>query len=350
VALDQVTFKTLFSFPYDPAGGKKTINFYRQGGVTVVDRLEPVDLAYLKDIPRSQVVGAVAKGILALWFNQRIAAPSAQLNGGAPIFTDARVRMAFVEAFDRCGALRAVLGLRDCHDRNYVTDEPAVPTSPSYDPTVTLPAFNPTDAARLLDSVGFPVVKGIRRLRDGTTPLTLTLTTAHRTEAYHDFVSRLRQDYARYLHVTVNEALPVGDSFDDASTTGAFDIGLLQMRNGSDPEELVGYGYDSASIPSTLNPKGSNFFGVIDPWMVAQGQAAAETLNVAQRADITKAMARHLAEQLYLLPVLLLADITLVAPTLCNYKQAPPRGPGPAKAGYLWNMADWYLASGPACP
>jgi ABC-type transport system substrate-binding protein/transcriptional regulator with XRE-family HTH domain len=177
VALEQVTFKTLFSFPYDPLADEKMISFYRQGGVTVVDRLEPPDFASLKDIPNAKVeVGGPGKGVLALWFNQRTAAPSAHLNGGEPIFTDPRVRKAFVEAFDRCGALRAELGLRDCHDRTFVTDEPAVPGKPGYDPNVTLPAFNPTDAAKLLDSAGFPVVHDVRRFQDGTTPLTLTLT------------------------------------------------------------------------------------------------------------------------------------------------------------------------------
>ncbi|HEV2235987.1 MAG TPA: ABC transporter substrate-binding protein, partial [Ktedonobacterales bacterium] len=344
--LDQVTFKTLFSYPYDPDSGKKMIASYRQGGVTVVDRLGPPDLAYLTDIPSSKVVISPGQTILEFGFNQRTEALNARPNGGASIFTDASVRRAFVEAFDRCGALRAVLGLEDCQDRNFVSDEPTVPSNPDYDQNVSLPAYNPTDAARLLDRAGFPVVNGIRRFRDGTTPLTLTLASGHFTEFYQGFARRLQQDYARNLQIAVPMESPATDLSSDPFFTGAFDLGIFTLGIDPDPaQNLPLFGWDYPNIPSAQT-YGSNWFGLIDPWMVAQGKLATRTEDEAQRAVIYKEMTRHVTEQLYFQPVLVLADVTLIQPTLCNFKKWPVQRGG----AYLWNIADWYLARGSSCP
>jgi ABC-type transport system substrate-binding protein/class 3 adenylate cyclase len=345
VALDQVTFKTLFSNPRDPAAGEKMIAFYRQGDVTVVDSLGPPDLAYLGDIASGEVVSSPGQIALVFSFNQRTTALNARANGGGSIFTDLSVRKAFVEAFDRCGALRAMLGLRDCSDHNFVTDENAAPSNPDYDQNVILPAYNPPDAARLLDQAGYPVVAGIRRYRDGITPLALTLSSGYGTEAYQGMAHRLQQDYARNLHIAVYLESPVGGLSTETGFTGAFDIGIAEVAVGPDPSQnLVTFGWDSASIPSPENPDGNNIFGLTDPWVVTQGQLAARTGNEAQRAVVYKDIARHVAEQLDFLPVLIVADIALVQPTLCNYKKWPSGG------GYLWNLADWYLARGPSCP
>jgi hypothetical protein len=50
------------------------------------------------------------------------------------------------------------------------------------------------------------------------------------------------------------------------------------------------------------------------------------------------------AQQIYVEPVLILGDVTLVKPTLCNFKKFPEFGFN------TWNIADWYLARGSSCP
>jgi Bacterial extracellular solute-binding proteins, family 5 Middle len=144
------------------------------------------------------------------------------------IFDDLNVRTALTEAFDRCAALRTVLRIRDCADPTFRTDELTAPPASDYDPTVTLPAYNPTAAAALLDHAGYRVVGGVRRYKDGTTPLDLTVSLSRAALPYAGFAQRLQQDYARNLHIAVHILNPPGQLFGEGSpsVTGAFDIGL----------------------------------------------------------------------------------------------------------------------------
>jgi ABC-type transport system substrate-binding protein len=68
---------------------------------------------------------------------------------------------------------------------------------------------------------------------------------------------------------------------------------------------------------------------------VAQYRLAAQTFGLDQQAEVYKQIVRHVTEQLDFLPMLINADITLVKPTLCNFKKWPTYG------AYVWNMADW---------
>lgn len=345
-ALDQVTFETLWSpAGPDPTIGAKLITAYRQSGLTVADGLQPIDLTHLTGIPKGEVITNPVPELITLGFNQRSVAPNARANGGVSIFADIAVRKAFVEAFDRCGALKAVLGLRDCNDPNYHTDEPTARPSVDYDASVSLPAYNPTDAARLLDLAGFPVVDGVRRSKDGTTPLRLFVSLSFGATPYVDMARRLQQDYARNLHIAVQIENPPGQLLGDTGFLGAFDIGIC--RCGPDSPDPVAnlvatWGFDAASIPSAQNPNGINLLGLIDPWVVAQDRLGRQTVDGGQRATVYKGMARHVTGQFDLLPLLIIADVALVRPTLCNVKKWPEF------SFYLWNMADWYVA--PKCP
>jgi ABC-type transport system substrate-binding protein len=287
------------------------------------------------------VVSSPVPTILTMGFNQRDVAPSARANGGVSLFANPTLRRAFIEAFDRCGALKAALGLRDCNNPNFHTDEHAAPNDSDYDPSVTLPPYNPTDADKLLTHAGYLVVDGVRRYKDGTTPIELTLTLSFGGTPYVDLAKRLQQDYHSNLQITVHIAPEDGDTL----LKGAFDIDMWREDVGPDPvNNFGGWGFDRASIPSKQNPNGRNALGLIDPWVVAQYQLAIQTVDGAQRAEVYKGIARHVTEQVDFLPLLVIADIVLVKPTLCNFKKWPMYG------GYLWNLADWYLAGGSACP
>lgn len=348
-ALDQVTFETvwtpdLLDHPEQwPAARDALVATYRRDDLMMADGLGPLDLAYLGGIPKEEVAASPIPQIITMGFNQRGVAPNARANGGVSIFTDLTLRKAFIEAFDRCAALQAVLGLRDCNDRNFVTDEHAAPPTPDYDPTVTLPAYNLTDAARLLDAAGYHVVNGVRRYRDGTTPLRIFVSLSGGATPFAGVAHRLQQDYTRNLHIAVQLENPLGQLMGGVGVTGAFDIAMWRESVGPDPEQnLGGWSWNAANIPSAQNPNGINFLGLIDPWVVAQDRLGTETVDGDQRAAVYKGIVRHVAEQADYMPVLILADITLVKPTLCNYKKWPDLG------FYLWNMADWYVA--PRCP
>jgi ABC-type transport system substrate-binding protein len=320
---------------------------YKQGGMTLALDLVPLDLSHLGGIPTGEVLNSPAPSIVVLGFNQRDVAPNAKANGGVSIFDDLNVRTALTEAFDRCAALRAVLGIRDCTNPTFHTDEYSAPPASDYDPTVTLPAYNPTAAAALLDRAGYPVVDGVRKFKDGTTPLQLTVSLSSAALPYAGFAQRLQQDYARTLHITVRILNPPGQLFGQGSpsVTGAYDIGVWGDAWNPDPVgHMASLGWTSASIPSAQNATGAqgNLLGLIDPWVLAQDQLGSQTVDADQRAEVYQELQRHVVQQIDFVPLLMAADTALVQPTLCNFKKWPALGEN------LWNIAEWYVAQ--TCP
>jgi ABC-type transport system substrate-binding protein len=336
--------------PPEPQWVNTLVTTYRQGGVDLVDGLSTHDLSRLGGIPKAQVIFTPSPNWVEVGFNQRAVAPNAQANGGVSIFSDLTVRKAFVEAFDRCAAIRAQLGISNCSDPNLRTDEMAVLPAPDYDPTVTLPGYNPADAARLMDQAGYPVVDGVRRAKDGHTPLRLTIGISPGGAQFPLVAQRMKQDYTRNLKIAVILVSPPDffAAFADGGIAlrGNFDIWLVGDNGDFDPQlsaELsILASTDATDVPSVQNPLGGNLLGIDDPLVGQQKQLGSQTPDPDQRAAVYRELQRHFALQFYAEPVFILADVALAKPTLCNYKQSP------VFPGKLWNIADWYVAS--SCP
>jgi class 3 adenylate cyclase/ABC-type transport system substrate-binding protein len=359
-ALDQVTFIA------DPAGGMHTGDSwsqedeslsagYRSGSFDIVEGLTVPDVRQLGAIPAAQVISSPLPSIGLLAFNQRGAAPNAQANGGVSIFSDRTVRQAFVEAFDRCGALRAVVGISNCADPNLVTDELTTAASADYDPSFKLPAYNPTDAAKLLTDAGYLVVDNIRRARDGKTPLQISVNLLSYTAAqYMPIAERMQQDYERNLKITVHlvvdtitfDTNPYGQP---GLESGDFDIGVYgEFDSTTDPADValdstVIGAPDTQDIPNATKPNGSNTYGVIDPYIITKVNEGQMAPPGDQSNLVFSNLERYVAEQYYAEPFYINSDVALVKPTICNYKKNPNPG-----VGNEWNMADWYIA--PSCP
>jgi ABC-type transport system substrate-binding protein len=353
-ALDKVTFVSVNpQWPQGPPEAQSVdtlVTQYRQGAVDLVEGLSSLDLSRLGGIPKTAVITSPVIQILDIGFNQRAEALNAQANGGVSIFADKNVCKAFVEAFDRCAAVRAQLGISNCADPNLFTDELTAPPAQDHDPSVKLPGYNPADAARLMDRAGYPVVDGIRRNKDGKTPLQISIDLPPGGAQAPLIGQRMQQDYRRNLKIRVTLesdphffVSPVPQTM--KVVTGAFDIAFYE-DDGAPAlvwnAQLILGPTDSADITSTQNLAGSNFLGVIDPWVVKQEQLGAETQDYDQRASVFRDVKGHIAQQFYLEPVFIKADVALVKPTLCNFKKWPYTGDN------AWNMADWYVA--PSCP
>jgi ABC-type transport system substrate-binding protein len=346
-ALDSVTVFTVDpAWPNGPPRSQVVdtlIADYRQDTADLVDWLGPLDLRRLGGIPKAQVITNPVVQFLDIGFNQRVVAPNAQANGGVSIFSSPNIRKAFVEAFDRCTAVRAQLGTGTCTDPNLFTNELSVPTAPDYDPTITLPGYNPTDAARLMDQAGYPVVDGVRRYKDGKTPIHLAIDMSPGASEAALILTRMQQDYSRNLKIAVTLVPSPGFlHLHGRRMTGNFDIYLVADQGSPDPvfnlPTILGTA-DIADIPSAQIPTGSNVLGIIDPLMVQQMQLGNETVDSYQRDSVYRELQRHVAQQFYVEPVFIVANVSLVKPTLCNFKASPQAGSN------LWNMADWYVAS-----
>jgi ABC-type transport system substrate-binding protein len=348
-ALDTVTFVTDEPDPAHPPSPSQLadtlVGAYRQGTLDEVENLSPLALSRLRGIPTAQVVISPLINILDFWFSRRAQAPNVQANHGVSIFDDIAVRKAFVEAFDRCGAVRAQLGISTCTDPNLFTNELSAPPALDYDPTITLPGYNRTDAARLMTQAGYPVVDGLRRYKDGRTPIELTIALSPAASNDAIIEQRLQQDYQHNLGIGVTFTDLSPPHFGDIITTGTFDIAMWVDTGSIEPvlnAILILGRTDAADIPSAQNPNGSNVLGIIDPYIVSQDVRAEATQDPKQAAEIHKQRLRYIAQQFYVEPVLILADVALVKPTLCNFKKFPEFGFN------TWNIADWYVAS--TCP
>jgi ABC-type transport system substrate-binding protein/transcriptional regulator with XRE-family HTH domain len=326
------------------------INRYRQGTLDLAAPLEPFDLRQLGGVPRSQVQIAPASDTIELAFNQRGEAPNARANGGVSIFTDRKVRQAFIEAFNRCAAVQALLGNVACDDPNIFTDESdATAAVAAYDPTFKLPAYNPTDAARLLDSAGYHVVNGVRRNKDGVTPLALDIVISPGASASLSLAQQMQQDFARVLDVGVTIDNKQIAFWKKASPiqTGVFDLMLDDSENSINPINRLTIDKGTFDKNSIYNvpPQNYNPFGIIDPQMNQRDQLAAKTTSDDQRAVILLNLHRDFSRRYYIEPMYIHASIALKKPTLCNFKLWPNGW------SFMWNIADWYVAPGSqGCP
>ena len=326
------------------------INMYRQGLIDLALGAGSRNLTQLNSIPKRQVIISPSPVITFLAFNQREQAPNAQANGGVSIFTDHTVRQAFVEAFDRCAAVRAEFGNVTCGDPNWFTDESdSTPSDQIYDPTFKLPGYNPTDAARLLDAAGYPVVDGIRRNKDRVTPLQVEIIPLPSVSASTALLQRLQQDYTRNLQIQVI-FLDYKRAYDRA-VSGDFDLMLGTQSGQADPIMRLTNDmgpFDRASIPTPQHPPISpffNWFGIVDGQVTQRETLAAQTTSEEQRTLILRSLQRYFSGQFYVEPVYVRADISLTKPTLCNIKHWPQFGFD------FWNIADWYIAPGSqGCP
>jgi peptide/nickel transport system substrate-binding protein len=352
-ALDQVTLVSMaqdfpaaisaHQFPISQMQAD-VINRYRQGELDLAAGLQPTNLSQLGGIPHREVISASGHDFTELGFNWRSAAPNAQANGGVSIFTDRKVRQAFVEAFDRCAAVRALLGSVNCQDPNLFTDEAEVAYPDSaYDQTVHLPGYNPTDAAKLLDGEGYPVVDNIRRSKDGRTPLQLTLVVSPGASNDAVVAQRLQQDYQNNLHIGMSVVMLKG--LGSSLISGNFDLMLSVQQTSADPigRLTAALGpFDSADIIGPKNPHGWNPLGIIDPYANQKDQLAATVISDDQRTGVLRDLERYLSQQYYVEDIYVRASIWLAKPTLCNLKHWPQDGSD------LWNIADWYVAQ--TCP
>ncbi len=201
-----------------------------------------------------------------------------------------------------------------------------------------------------MDGAGYPVVNGVRRAKDGQTPLQITIDLPTYAAGVPVIAQRIEQDYGRNLQIAVT-LVSAPDFFGAPSYSTAnsqaredFDIVLGSAGGSPDPvSHAFEYGPTAtADIPSAQNPFGGNYLGIVDPWVVQRAQLGGETLDSDQRANVYRGIERHMAQAFYVEPVFITADVALVKPTLCNFKMWPQPGFN------LWNLADWYVA--PSCP
>lgn len=304
--LDKLIFKS--------TGDKDVmIQSFKTGTFDKVEDMTVADLPKLAGLPTNQVVSAPQISMEHFEFNQRADAPNAATNDGASIFADANVRKAFVESFNRCAALVAIIG-ESCDQPNVVTNELTAPPAFDYTANTPWPAYNVSDAAALMDAAGYKLVNGKRTYKDGKTPIVLNLASTTGNPVRSSFQALAAQAWSSALNITVNVS-----NFKSGTLFGVFnkggilsnskyDISMFAYTFGPDPginfDGLVG----PNTIPSVDNAGGGNYSGVNDPKIndfLTQGD---KELDFAKRAKIYKDMQTYIASQFDFYPLYIRPD------------------------------------------
>jgi ABC-type transport system substrate-binding protein len=323
------------------------IQGFKRGEIDLATDFEPIDNRAIRiaGIPNGHVITSPQFSLVEEHFNLRNVAPNAKGNNGVSIFADPNVRKAFFEAFDRCSALKA-LDIGSCNDPNIRTDELSMPPAWDYDPSVHQPGYNPTDAAGLMDLSGYPVVNGVRRFKDGKTPLTLTLATytlGTLCQECNPLSQRIVHDLQTNLHIKVNifttsDPRQLAAPYAQGGTlaTGAFDLAVyFNGYGGPDPMQRLAQ-LMSQQIPSADNPFGQNFGGVNDPYIDSQIEKGVATLDFTERQPLYRDLMKYIANQNLIESLYIAADVTLSRHTVGNYVQ------NSVNVVVDWNLQDWY--------
>jgi peptide/nickel transport system substrate-binding protein len=296
-------------------------------------------------IPSSEQVFSPADSYEHFDFNLRPQAPNAKDKSNtshASIFSGTNgqlVRKAFVESFNLCGAFIAILNTSNCNDPTLYTAENAAPPDQGYDPSVKLPAYNPSQGQQDLKTAGFANCQ----YPDGT-PITVNIDTTSGNPTRAAFVQLAATEWKNSLgcNVTVNEqpASQLFGSFSNGGTleSGTFDIALFAYIDGGECS-LNDLTFLSSEIPNTSNPLGGNVNGINDPTIDSDINTMLGEPDTAKRYAECKSFQQYYTQQIYNMPLYIRANIDLVDSALQNFKE------NPTSVGFTWNVADWWTTA-----
>ena len=317
------------------------IQSYKNGEYDHVEDFTAADMLKFSDLPQNQVVVSPAVSFEHLEFNERPQAPNAAGNGGKSIFADENVRKAFIEAFNRCGAVTGILGV-DCNAPAVKTNEFTAPPDPSYDPNAPIATFNVPDANKLLDAAGFTRdAKNIRTYPGTKTEVTINLVTTSGNSVRESFLQLIKQQVSANLGVNVTYTLyKAGKLFTSFSNngvlaTGNYDVSLFAYSTFSEGDQDTA-NFDPNAIPSAAHDAGQNEMGINDPQILQFLTQGRTTIDQTARIAIYKQMYDYIAQHSYVYPLYIRSDITLTQPSLGNYLQ------NPVQEGNMWNVSDWF--------
>lgn len=246
------------------------------------------DLERLRDDDRFGTLGTLvnpggANCIMTLSFNLDRA-----------IFDDVRVRQAIAHALDRDAFVeRVAFGQGNAATAPISS---GIPTA--HAEGLGLPAFDPVEAARLLDEAGWVrdgdgirVSRGVARVDDGT-PLRFGVHLFPNFAPYGELMKALLIEIG--VDVEVNAVEPATMA-EQVFTDRNFDTNVISYCNGTDPEVGIRRMYVSSNIvPIPF----SNSSGYVNPEVDALFDEARNTVDPAARAAVYRTLQEILVDEL----------------------------------------------------
>ena len=326
------TAKSDFAVPY--IGGFELRYFddletlteaWRDGELDAVSGVQPDEIAALREAARGRLVRYPGTTILAANLN---------LRPGHPEFQDPNVRKALLQAIDRDGIVRDVLGGLGSRADSLIPS-----TSPVFDaaksPSV---AFDLAAARKALQDAGWKSGDTSWTPKGATTPIVIELLSPEETanpvayatakaivEGWHDLGLAVR-------HVP----LPASELIGQRLAEGRFQVALVPLAIGLDPDLYP------LLASSQTRTGGSNVAGLQDPDLDKLLVDARTPLDAAARKTAYGALQTRLAERTYVLPLAFRDEYVLYRDTVSGPESRPVAGSGDR----FWDVLTWRLADG----
>ena len=312
-----------------PAKIRRILFRFVPNTTTRINQLRAGELQLVPLVPWDEVRGL--RGAKGLRLNQVLGSGYEHVTLNErhfPPFADLRVRRALAYAVDRDLIVSTILdGLVQ------TVNGPIQPLSWAYEPNVARYAHDPAHARALLDSAGWTVSAGGRRVKAGK-PLAFTLIT-QAGFAIRENVAQALQRQLADAGVGVTVKLIDGTAISGVWFAGDFDAMLHWWQSGADPEITLFFAGDRTP------PAGRNINFFADDSLTRVLYASDRAVDTAARGPLLRAAQRRVAE---LVPELVLynpSKIDAVPAALRNFKG------NPTNAGPFWNVHEWELVGPP---
>lgn len=298
---------------------------YRAGKINQVDDLRLEDLSKLKGMPGLRISPTMSYEHL-------------DFNLDHNKYLDVNVRKAIEEAIGRCDLIKQVFSQQNC--TNLTVDTILPKPSPDFDPTISTYKFNLNQAIADMKRSQWDCSGGTCMNNDQSFP---TLQLATLNDSVSDQIAKLIQNDLKALGIQVDvqeyDAATYYGDFTQGGilTTGKFDLSLIVDLFSFDSDHNLYPIFDSQQIPTAQNPNGSNFGRVKDQNVDASLNEAKTELDPTTRHLDYQDVQRLIVQQVYLIPLFLLPNITLTSPNIGNYL------PFPVFDANEWNVGDWFL-------
>ncbi|HLI95159.1 MAG TPA: peptide ABC transporter substrate-binding protein [Candidatus Baltobacteraceae bacterium] len=287
----------------------------RTGEVNVVFNADPAYLQQYRSLRNMTVTLTPVNATQGLLFNT-----------ADPLMHDVRVRRAIIEALDIPRLVRDAT-------RGAQTAQAAGGGffSWAYDPSITPPGYNPTDANRLLDAAGWKRGPGGLRQRNGAMLSVEFALVSGLADAEQSALMVQQQLRPFGIAVTLRKYSPVqyaapaqngGPLFG-----GNFQMAFLQILSGIDPSTEYFFGCDQ--VP----PRGFNLSRYCDPQIQRALDADEQTYDPATRRRYSEIVQRVMAQELPWVPLWRRRSISVYPAWL--------HGVNPSPTTPYWNVWEW---------
>ncbi|MFI5226554.1 MAG: peptide ABC transporter substrate-binding protein [Candidatus Limnocylindrales bacterium] len=299
---------------------------YRAGLLDAASGLMSADATTLASTPGSRLVEYPRTTYTGIVLN---------LRPGHPLFQDATVRKAFLQAIDRPSLIATVLG-----DAGTTADTPIPPSSWAYDAKAAPPvAYDPAAATKALKKAGWTLSGGAWRAPKSKQQLSLELITPDQDSnpLVYATTQAVAEAWTRFgIKVSVI-ALTPHDFVDKRLAPGRFDAATVDVDVGLDPD-LYPF---LASTQTTTG--GANVSGVqsldLDKKLVAARRYGTATARLAAFRDLQA----YLGQATLTLPLFFREEPVVLTDRVWGPTAREIADP----SGRYWDVLTWRLANGP---